>query len=380
MSWNRTIRAVVVNALWLASACGDQAGSDYLGEPLLRMRGQVVLSALTGAREVEPALCFFGADQPVPPTFDAAKLPPDVAAELEIGGRSTVLAINKAATHIVDVESRGKFPAQFDVGVYLPPPSEALSLAFHDGEPRWATGVVCAVASEHPAVTFPLATGGYLMEGKARYVLVSELTPRFYFEARDCTTPERNPTRDNPNCTTRTQGDADLIYEFGGNAFAGEWVLGSAHDFDVVYLEHDAPVGSYIAWRYGAARGLSAGYHLIEPDVSPTDGPSPITLCWASIDRFADEALNAELGERVKRELGDDYVINFPTARNPDGSSVVYLSGALYRAAMRIIGDLQMEHCPFQPRKELDTALPTLSIEIANSANPDVAAYFGSVQ
>jgi hypothetical protein len=47
-----------VVAILFATGCGAQAGEDYPGDPLLEIRGDVVVAALTGGQPVEPALCF----------------------------------------------------------------------------------------------------------------------------------------------------------------------------------------------------------------------------------------------------------------------------------------------------------------------------------
>lgn len=367
--------------LLLLAACGQQAGDDYRGEPLLRMRGQAVVSALTGGQAVEPALCFFAADEPVPPAFDPNTLPPDIRAELSAAGFLEVEVINKqrAATHILDVESRGEFPAQFDVDVYLPPPDIGLSAPWVAGETRFARGMVCAVPTEHPAVSFRLASGGHAdtVIGEFRYAIASTQTPRFYYEAYDCP-PGTLPQFATTECTKSSAGDPSLAYEFPIAEFHSEFVIGIADEFEVLYLDEPALPGSFTAWYWGAANGLSAGYHLLP--VLPVTEPSPEQLECSTEAIRESERMNYELYDaRIKQELGEEYSYNGLEARNWDGSSIVPLPEDIFLGAREVEARQMMEHCPMQPRAELDPSVAMLSIDISSNATPDLSQHFGFV-
>lgn len=388
MSWTGSVGTTRPGAgglcagLLLLAACGQQAGDDYRGEPLLHLRGQAVVSALTGGQTIQPALCFFYADGPEAPEFDPTTLPPEIRAELTLGGVSVVEVFQRkrAATHILDVESRGEFPAQFDVEVYLPPPAAGLSAAWVAGEPRWAKGRVCAVAADHPAVTFPLAMGGFSdpMAGEFHYAVASLLTPRFYYEAYDCP-PGTLPQFASTECTKSSAGDPSLAFEAPIVELRSESVLGTAAEVEVLYLEEDAAPGSYTAFVWGAANGLSAGYHLFPVLPLPEDGPTERALCLSELFDDSERIINEQFGARIRQEFGEDFTYNSLTARNSDGSSVLELPDDIYLGAQEIMARLEMERCVFEPREPLDPSVSTLSIDISSNAGPDLSPYFGFV-
>jgi hypothetical protein len=379
-----TKRALCVSMLVLA-ACGQQAGGDYRGEPLLRMRGQAVVSALTGGQAIEPALCFFLADLPKAPVFDLNKIPAAIRERLTYQGESLIEVPQhrhgRMATHILDVESRGSFPAQFDVDVYLPPPSSGLSSPVLPGEPRWAAGFVCAVPAEHPAVTFAFAQGGGGSADGSRfdYVIASLTTPRFYYEAYECPVGTL-PQLAKSVCNKTSAGDPSLAYEFPTlEEFRSESVLGTALGFEVVYLDQAALPGSHTAWRWGAANGLSAGYHLIQL-VPPLPGVPPDHVeCMAAASTAAEELNNELYGPRIKQMFGDDYSYNALTAYKADGGSVLELPEDIYLGARENEARLQMQHCPLKPRTELDPSTASLSIDIASNATADLSSHLGMV-
>lgn len=375
--------ALCVWILMLA-ACGQQAGSDYRGEPLLHMRGQAVVSALTGGQAIKPALCFFATDLPKAPVFDPNKLPAAILERLTLGGESAIQVPQhrngRMATHILDVESRGTFPAQFDVEVYLPPPSSGLSSPSLAGEPRWGAGFVCAVPADHPAVTFPFAHGGMVSADgiHMNYAIVSLTTPRFYYEDYECPVGTL-PQLAKSVCKKTSAGDPSLAFEFPSKEYLSESVLGTALDLEVVYLDQAAAPGSYTAWKWGAANGLSAGYHLF-PSVPQLPGVPPDDAECSSAAFAAAEQLNNEIyGARIKQMFGNDYTYNALTAYRADGGSVLELPEDIYLGARENEARLQMQHCPLKPRTELDPSAAPLSIEIASNATADLSSHLGMV-
>ncbi|HMI90509.1 MAG TPA: hypothetical protein VK509_04055 [Polyangiales bacterium] len=361
-------------ALLLALAgCGQQAGDDYRGEPLLRMRGQATVSALTGGQAIVPALCFFNADNPDPPAWDPGKLPADVRAGQDLGlpgGPIPLpLHVEPSATHVLDVESNGQFPAQFDIDVYQPPPSAALSLGFGEGEPRWASGRVCAVTDPHPAVTFSVVTGGSVVEGqdghyRKRMILASQTSDRFYVEDYDCPTGETALA----DCAKTVRGDASLQY-----GSWSEFVVGASSDLEVVYLAEDAPAGSYTAWGLGAEDGLTAGYHLYAQ--RPPEEGEAMATCAGSVWPDALVEIKAQYEARIKQEFGDFQSLDmFPTINTPDGRSLQRVPDDVLRGGNAIAARLQMERCEFRPRAELEAGIPTLAIELGASGISQVTA------
>jgi len=370
----QTASACALLLLLLAGAgCGQQAGDEYRGQPLLRMRGQATVSAVTGGQAIVPALCFFGADSPDPPAWNANKLPADVSAGQDVGlpeGPVPLpLHVDPSTTHVLDVESNGEFPAQFDIDVYQPPPSAALSLGFGEGEPRWASGYVCAVTDPHPAATYPVVTGGSAIEGQdghyqKRMILASQTTDRFYVEDYDC------PTGETPlaGCAKTARGDASLQYDSWS-----EFVVGASTDLEVVYLAEDAPAGGYTAWGLGAENGLPAGYHLYAPRAAADNQAS--AACASSVWPDALVEIKAQYEARIKQEFGDFQVLDmFPTINTPDGRSLQRVPDDVYRGGHAIMARLEMERCEFRPRAAIESGVPSLEIELGASGTSQVTA------
>jgi hypothetical protein len=176
------------------AGCGSQAGGNYMGEPMLSMRVQATVSALTDGQAMVPALCFFNVPGPVAP-FDTNKLPADVRPDLayESGLFSAFPFGNppQTGTSILDVESRGQFPSEFDIDVYLPPAEAAVTAPLFPDEPRSASGYICAVRAGHLALTHALkqfqidhCDGTCFRE----LIFASYDTPRFEVERYDCPT------------------------------------------------------------------------------------------------------------------------------------------------------------------------------------------------
>ena len=376
--------AVLGGGLLALAACGQQAGQEYEGEPLLRLRGQAVVSALTGGQPIEPALCFFLADLPKAPQLDLDVLPADVRATLTYDGQSLIeppMSLgDRLATHILDVQSRGEFPAQFDVDVYQPPPAGALSAPLVAGEPRWAQGTVCAVTSDHAAVTFPFAHGGLgdPAMGRYDYAIVSLDQPRFYYEHYDCP-PGTLPQFASTECTKTTAGDASMAFEFPSEEFRTESVLGASKELELVYLDAPAPAGSYTAFMWGAAQGLSAGYHLLPRRVFVEGVPPDDVECRAAAFTESERVNDEMFGARIRAEVGEDFRYNAGGAYS--GAQGVHrpLPQDIFLASREVDARLHMQHCPLMPRPELDPAGSTLSIDIKSDATPDLSKHFGIV-
>ena len=90
-----------------AAACAPQASDEYLGEPLLRMRGSVSTKALTTTQPIVPALCFFEEIEPTLLNLDI--FPAEIQAAFE-NGRG---AAPNVQLHVLDVQAHGQFPAEF---------------------------------------------------------------------------------------------------------------------------------------------------------------------------------------------------------------------------------------------------------------------------
>jgi hypothetical protein len=240
----------------LCAGCGAQAGEDFLGEPLLRMRGHVTTTGLTLAPAVTPALCF---PELVWSAVNLDGLPEQFQATFE----NSVFGSGSGRARIMDVEVQGVFPAEFKVNVYSPPPAAALEPLL-PGEPLIVRGNVCAVQSEHDAVAEAVSvlgsSGGCPVSPSApcssTTVVTTDSGSRYYVQSQSCPTGAASVDE----CTETRGGDLALLSDTGGY----EHVVAQVFDPELVYLAAPAPAGSYTAYTLGAPDGLPAGYHLLK--------------------------------------------------------------------------------------------------------------------
>jgi hypothetical protein len=328
--------------LLLAAGCGTQAGDGYLGEPMLRMQGHVTVDALNAASASVPALCFREL------TFDPALLRRDrLPAELQADLINSDWGGAGANAHIVDVETRGQFPAEFDVDVYVPPPPAAVKAEF-TGEPRAAFGQVCAVAQDHPAVaqsllnltvTRPADDGSYsILEMR-----ISRDGSHFYGEQIDCLGPN-TPVAD---CEKKTYGDPQLMAAGGGF----EFVFGIDDNVQVIYFEQPAPAGSYAAYRAGAPEGLPAGYHIRGVNLGLK--PNAPEACLESWVEPAVAEVNAQFGTSYD---------SLPTYFDDIGEHPA--PADVIAAHRRISARLEMEACPLENLAFAEVSPANLRIDL----------------
>jgi hypothetical protein len=324
-------------------ACGTQATDEYLGEPLLSMRGVVSTDSSGVTADSIPALCFIEPQYGVSLRID--RLPDaireDIDNILQVGG--------EAEAHILDVEARGQFPAEFDIEVFTPPPSAALSRLF-GGEPKAAFGRVCAVTQEHPAKGQQLSTLGISDCDKepphacvGRTVRMTRDGSRYYSEHHDC------PALDAPveACEVTSEGDPRLLAATGGF----EHVYGVDERTHVVYLAEPAPAGSYTAYLLAAPDGLDAGYHVRSSvRALKDDAPESCFLPW--VETSIAEA-NAELGTSYEDFSWRD------TAGNQQWAPPEFADAYRRIAAMH-----QMAACPPEHLAAAELPPDSLSIEL----------------
>ncbi|MDD9932603.1 MAG: hypothetical protein OXT09_03325, partial [Myxococcales bacterium] len=353
--------------LWVAG-CGVQAGEEYLGEPLLEMRGQAVVAALTGGQPIEPALCFrHETDEVMDLTKMSAEvaevfaLSPELQAARAMG--SADVPVRVAEAHIVSVESLGEFPSHFEVAVYSPPPEVVATAAF-EGEPRKAVGEVCAALSGYGPMTHEVAisgTAGFCSDTECagRVGVVTRDGERSYAKAYRC--PAGVPYYDPGRCTETSAGDETLLFE----TYA-EGVVGAARDPLIVYLADDAPAGSFAAWDLGAAEGLAAGYHVFE---QPT--PDAMNMRFRCRDAIFNSTAYPEIeevyGDRIREELGEGYELAFlpHAAAIEDGAFVVKrLPDDVVAGAQRILAEYEMATCPMPEVNELEPVADEIALTI----------------
>jgi hypothetical protein len=329
--------------------CGVQASEEFTGESLLSLRGSVSVDPLSARPDSIPALCFTKQERTSQTPVD--KLPEHLRAF--VGGNfQSSLAVNN---YIVDVEARGSFPAEFDVDVIAPPPTEAMERLF-PGEPLSAFGVVCAVAPQHKPVAQEVL--GFSMydcdttnmapcEGGA--IRLTQDGSRYLYKTWDC-----ENGADASTCDTTTEGDTTLLKETGGV----EGVYGFSQGLNIVYLTEPAPPGSYTAHRALAPEGLSAGYH-IRPATAERKPDAPETCFQVSLDAALEET-NALHGTQYSGlpEYWDEESASFKLA--PE--EVI----ADYR---HISARVEMENCPLENLIIPEVSTASLSIELISDGD-----------
>jgi hypothetical protein len=325
-----------------AAGCEAQAGEGYLGEPLLELHGSAIVTAETGGEAVSPALCFLKrAPLLLPPSVES--LPEDVrqvlAEPIAFGLASNAVADEAAfvaprLVEIVDVESVGHFPAEFNVEAYLPPSDEFTQPLFA-GEPPIAEGYLCAVREGHPdVVNRPDSLFAQRCENgndgpcETHRAFLSRDSDAYFLETSRC--PTSNALSD--ECERTTRGDVVVRRNT-----LGSFIEGKADPL-VVYLAEPAKPGSYTAWKYASPEGLSAGFHLFQDPVwgrSAASTPPKLDSCkLASNDAY----------EQIRREMATRYYsITVEPGVLLDN---IELDPVLRDAYHRRAAELQMERCP----------------------------------
>jgi hypothetical protein len=342
---------VIASLAAIGVACGPQAGEEYLGEPLLSMRGRVTTSGLTTAQPILPALCFIKPAQGG--VLDYSKLPAVVQPTFagSQSGRSDYLA------YILDVEVEGAFPAEFNVNVYAPPPAAALAPLL-PGEPASAMGAVCAVQAGHGDVSESVtALGGSSCGGgdepcRFSNVILTDSLSRHYFEHAEC--PDGTPTAE--ECTITRGGDVALLTETGGF----EHVVGTAWDPELVYLAEPAPAGSYTAYKLGAVDGLPAGYHLRTRDLGPPDKEGQQQYSDATIAVW-----QAALAE-TNAVHGTSYT-SLPDYHDETG--LKFAPDEVAQTFARVQARLEMEMLPLPMRSSVAPDGPGLTLDLEENSD-----------
>lgn len=247
----------------LLSACDTQASNEYRGESLLTLQGSVEIMQATVEGPLVPAIAFITEGESI---------------------------------SILDVAVDGMFPSSFTLNVFDPPPAHVIGdfAVFGNGyqlpgEPRGTWGFITAVPPDHRD-TFPLATGPSIIgrsggEGgsggaaggggsggsggsgqdtcflEAEWCTPSGECRREHYEcpndqARGCSVHAENEF---VACAlTHSEGDPEL----GVDVF--ERFAGMSENYAVLYLEDEAPAGSWVAHFFSDDGAIPAGYSLIE--------------------------------------------------------------------------------------------------------------------
>lgn len=263
-------------ALVMSAGCDAQAPSDYRGESLLTLLGNVEIPEANRGEPLVPALVFMGPNSEL---------------------------------HVVDVAVKGQFPADFRIDVYEPPPrrviesDEGASGQPESVPPRGAWGFITAVPVGH-ADMFRLASlttkqgfvpclveGCHTCEEEGRCESESAWCTwegECYRETKIC------PLADSPpeDCTVEHEGDPQLK-EPAWSQFAG-----FSQNYHVLYLEDPAPADSVIAKMVHATGPLAAGYHLIAVRAFTEQEREKEHECSERADDLGVARINERLGTR----------------------------------------------------------------------------------
>jgi hypothetical protein len=232
---------IVLALALVAAGCDAQFSPDYTGESLLTIVGSVEISDNHTKGRLVPALAFLNESQ-------------------------GEVSIQEVAVH-------GRFPSDFRLDVFEPPPDEAFVNLTHQksGEPNVAFGYVTAVSSEHAesvrygthqTVTSygceetlcnqPCGGKGCLVQRSETCVDADPSLP-CYTEETYCETYE-TPLEE---CRVEALGGDPALNQSPWETFAG-----FSQNYVVVYLRERATASSVTSSILGSMDGVPAGYGL----------------------------------------------------------------------------------------------------------------------
>ncbi len=270
--------ALGIFALTLATACDSQVSPFFTGESLLTIVGSVEI-ARSDRDSIIPALAF---------------------------------GIPEAGeVRIQEVAVQGRFPSDFRIDVYEPPPADAYFNATHQlsGEPRVAAGYLTAVPPDHPdtiqSATHQISTqysctvetcdqpcgGKGCLVSMDEYCVDSDPSIPCYVEAMYCPTFNSSPHE----CTFEPIGDGDPeLKESPWRSFGG-----FSQNYMVLFLEERARKGSVIATLLGSPSGVPAGYGLYRLREPSDSWQADRDACTAEAMVHGVSAFNEEFGTEL---------------------------------------------------------------------------------
>jgi hypothetical protein len=356
-SWLRLAGALSACAF----GCEAQASEGYWGEPLLELHGSAIITEETGGETVTPALCFQkGGPMLLPDSVELlpAELRETLAGAIDFGEKLNAVSdraaiwLGSQITEIVEVESIGRFPAEFNVRAYLPPSDDFVQPLF-SGEPAVATGFLCAVRDGHPDIVhMPASIQGTACENEQEgpcvmhFALLSHDEDAYFVETFHCPASS-SPTAE---CERTTQGDIAVRRNLQGS-----FIEGRAQPV-VIYLAEPAKPGSYTAWKYGAPGGLSAGFHLFQ-------FPPP-NLSVEAVGNLSDSCRSAygDALQQVRDEHPDRIRPVIYAGLQIDN---IHVDPILRDAFERRYAELSMEHCAM-PTPDHVSQVEALKVRFSN--------------
>jgi hypothetical protein len=242
--------------------CGEQAGTEYHGEPMLTLKGTVVMKNEHAPRDLVPALAFY-----------------------------THTTEDQDGMYFQDSDVSGEFPANFTLSILHPPPDETL-VEKEEGRSggRSCLGFITAVPAQHAeyvdlpgervdtSTTSECDAQGCVRE--TRWYI--EETEQSYVERARCDLELQN-------CSVfETSGDPVLAR----NAY--RYFAGFATRYAVVYLEKPMQKGRIVSLLGGEP--LHAGYHVVQVQVRTPEEEVAAVECQSQAQDDALVLYEAEYG------------------------------------------------------------------------------------
>jgi hypothetical protein len=287
----RALAAIsVARLVWTLAACDPQVSPFYRGESLLTVSGSVEITDTRTPGPLIPALVFGSRE------------------------RNEIL--------VVDTEVQGKFPSDFRLDVYDPPPKAALvstSEQFETDE-KMALGYISAVPTRHRhVIRFADRQDGAIAcpdTGCAQPLAPFTLSWCTSTGKIECYTETLSCTRD-PVWTDSNQlpEGCQITAHSGDISLKEPWreFAGFSQNYMVLYLPAAAPAGSYIAAALGASSGLEQGYHLLALNTQDPVEYRRFQACSAEADEAGISGYNAKSGTHYTLQETWDSCTTAPT-------------------------------------------------------------------
>ena len=272
--------------LWITAtglfACGDaQVGSDYVGEPLMTLRGIVQSTEVLGTGRYVPGIRFESTlDRSVVHCEDDTLCPHMV--------------------YYVAGEVEGEFPSAFTLRLFEPPDADAIDEVVK-GESPYTIGTLVAVSPQHPKYLRTTYTSVELADDKR------DTIEEVCSDTDQCIKSSLFKT----GCAPDTHFSLGHPYPCGAKLpDEYPWNLhGWSERHVVIYFVSDVPAGSVLSKVYNKGEALSAGYHVLglrdDSKLSPEEVAEQ-NHCDASAGIEATEEVNRRFGTRYYADYARD--------------------------------------------------------------------------
>lgn len=244
-------------------ACGDQASTEYEGEPLFTMNGRIAQNlSQPSASELQPALAFIGLDSEL---------------------------------RFLDVQMRGELLSDFTLDVFERPPEAAFFPVYLVDSPRVALARFTLLPAGHPdTLWIESSSGGAGCLGagcepadSTSYEMTSwctthgERAEHCFVETLTCPASDASAE----DCEVTTYGDPALHVEV------------VSVNYLLMYIDAPAAPGSVASYLASAKEtGLPAGYHLLAVERQTQVDAAQGELCEDQAEELALERYNEQFG------------------------------------------------------------------------------------